>query len=37
MINSDNSDLAAHKEKIYAANEAKTKYTSVYKQKNLIT
>ena len=33
MINSDSSDLELHKEKIYAANEAKNKYTAVFKEK----
>ena len=33
MINSDSSDLELHKEKIYTANEAKNKYTAVFKEK----
>ena len=33
MINSDSSDLELHKEKNYVANEAKNKYTAVFKEK----
>ena len=33
MINSDSSNLDTHKEKIYAANEAKNKYTAAFKEK----